>query len=164
MKPLVVYYSWTGNTERIAKALAAELDAPLACIEEQKERRRGWGFVTGGFQAFFGIRTPIVTPDLDWDSCDPVWLGSPVWATKPAPAVRSFIDGRRWEGRTVHIFMTLADTRTKGALQRFAKILTDKGAHVQSRHAATIPMSRKLGAEEAVAEVQQWLASAADGT
>jgi len=65
MKSIVIYYSETGNTEKIAKAIAVSLGADLKRIEE------------------------IKTDDVS--NYDLICLGTPVHSAAPAKIVRRFL-------------------------------------------------------------------------
>lgn len=65
MKSVVIYYSETGNTEKVAKAIAVSLGADLKRIEEVK------------------------TDDVS--KYDLIFLGTPVHGSAPAKIVRRFL-------------------------------------------------------------------------
>jgi flavodoxin len=59
MKNLIVYYSWTGNTEVAAKELHRLIGGDLDRIVEVKPRKGKIGFITGAFEALFGLKSKI---------------------------------------------------------------------------------------------------------
>jgi flavodoxin len=42
---------------------------------------------------------------------DNIYLGAQVWASKPSPAINSYIDSGDFKGKNVYLFITLADDK-----------------------------------------------------
>jgi len=94
MKTLIAYYSFTGNVEEAARKLSGILNADLLKLEPVKDiPKQGFKmFMVGGMKASFGMGTRLRSyADVDLESYDCIILGTPVWASKPAPAVNEFI-------------------------------------------------------------------------
>jgi flavodoxin len=93
MKIAVIYYSFEGNTQYIAEALAAELGADIARLQTPDEpRTKGFGkYLWFGWQHLLG-RKPRVSPvQLELSSYDLVIPGGPVWNANYAPPVHQFV-------------------------------------------------------------------------
>jgi len=58
----VAYYSHSGNTERVAAALAAELGADLEAVVDRRGRRGLLGYLRAGRDAVRGRDTEIEPP------------------------------------------------------------------------------------------------------
>ena len=91
MRTLVVYYSRTGTTERIARMLAAEFGADM-------ERIRcpgcgpGWRGLLRTLLIALGLRAPpISSAAYDPAAYDLVLIGTPVWAWSAAAPVRAWL-------------------------------------------------------------------------
>ncbi len=91
MKTLVVYYSRTGCTRKVAEHIAQSLQADLLELKEQANRRGMRGFITGGYDAIRHKRTELMPFDIDLQVYDLIITGSPVWAGTLCPAVRTFL-------------------------------------------------------------------------
>jgi len=92
MKSLVVYYSLTGKTKLVAQAIAQALSATLVEIAETKPRRRGPSlYAIGGFEAKMNKRSRISPIDTDLERYERVFIGSPIWNSRPVPAINAFI-------------------------------------------------------------------------
>ena len=92
MKSAVVYYSLDGNTDFTAHEIARNIGADLIRIEPEKSypSKGVRKFLRGGKSALSG-ETPKLKPySFDPDKYDTVIIGSPVWASSPAPPIRSF--------------------------------------------------------------------------
>jgi hypothetical protein len=91
MRTLVVYYSRTGTTERIAKMLAAEFDADMERIRCPGCNAGGRGLLNTLLVAL-GLRAPpIVYAACDPSTYDLVLVGTPVWAWSVAAPVRAWL-------------------------------------------------------------------------
>jgi len=97
MRTVVVYYSRFGHTARIASALAQELGAELREIRAEKEH----GYPVMGFGGVFNLRFRIKPMDFSFKPFDPVVLCTPIWASRPACPVRTFLDRARLEGKSL---------------------------------------------------------------
>jgi menaquinone-dependent protoporphyrinogen IX oxidase len=97
MKILVVYYSRTGMTKKIATLISTKLRTDTIDVDEiidQKDRSGPIGYMTGGKDAMKGELTKIayVKDPKDYDL---IIIGGPVWAWTMCPAVRTYIDRNR---------------------------------------------------------------------
>jgi len=101
MKKLVVYYSWTGKTKLVATSISKILNADLGKIEEVKERKRG------GYSAMRGRCSQIKPFKFDLAMYDLIFLGTPVWALRPTPAINAFISRADLTDKKVVLFVTM---------------------------------------------------------
>lgn len=123
MPPLVLYFSMTGNTARLAERLARDLgEADLGSIACPRYEggasvlRCVWDSLTGA--------TPEIRVPPPTEGRDLVLLGSPVWAGRPAPPLRSFLAKRPRLPERVGIFLTAGSgAPQKGAMRRFSALL-----------------------------------------
>ena len=87
MKTLIVYFSFSGNNELLAKELRNTLNCDLYPVRELKKR--------AGISIFLDIlfkRTPAIKkPDINLADYDHMILVSPVWAGRIANPLKSFI-------------------------------------------------------------------------
>jgi flavodoxin len=103
---LVVYYSRTGTTRRVAEALAQKLGADIEEIVDRKRRGGVLGFIVSGKDAMLRRLTQISEPRRDPASYDLVAIGTPVWAARMSPAVRTYISQFRDRLPAVAFFLT----------------------------------------------------------
>src|SRR5271157_241968 len=91
MNALVVYYSRTGSTRKVAQAISDQLDGSMEEITEPKSRKGIIGFMRSGFEAMRQKPSkinPITTNPADFDF---VIIGSPVWGGALSSPVRAFL-------------------------------------------------------------------------
>ncbi|MFU8796846.1 MAG: flavodoxin family protein [Dehalococcoidia bacterium] len=138
MKSLVVFYSLTGKTRLAAQAIGESLDAEIAEIEEAQARRTGFPvYLAGGFAAIMNKGSKIKPITVDIDQYDRVFVGSPVWASRPTPAINSFIYGTNLEGRTVIPFVTLGGESSRAPLANMTAKIQKRGGTVPGSFAVT---------------------------
>ncbi|CVK34597.1 flavodoxin family protein [Methanoculleus bourgensis] len=75
---LIVYYSWQGHTEKVARALAERVGGRLARIEPVSEV----GTLRKAMMATFGMRAAIHPTETDLSGVDFLIVATPVWAQK----------------------------------------------------------------------------------
>lgn len=119
-KCLVVYYSRTGHTEGVAKALADKLGADIEPIREPRKRRGFWEYWKSGREAFLGILPAIEPVSHDPADYDIVVLGSPVWASRPSTPMLAFLAAHKNALKTIACFVTLGGSGAQKTLQRMA--------------------------------------------
>ena len=129
MKPLVVYYSLTGKTKLVAQVIAEALKATLVEITETKPRKLGpLVYLIGGFAATINRGSKINPIDIDLKQHERIFIGSPVWNSRPAPAINSFIYQTNFEGRSIIPFFTMGGDNSEKALANItAKIERSQG-------------------------------------
>jgi flavodoxin len=121
MKTLIIYYTRTGTTRRVAEELKTKLNADLEEIIDQKDRQGVVGYIKGGKDAYQKNLTLIAEPKSDPSAYDLVVVGTPVWAGLMTPAVRTWLD--RYKGR----IKSLACFTTQGGAAR-QKVFDDLSA------------------------------------
>jgi len=131
MKSVVIYYSCSGNTKKVAEILAGELtkSGPAQAIEliatdESKS------FLGQCRRAFSHAKAEINPAQTDLSNYDLVCLGSPVWAFAPAPAMNTYLDlCTGLDGKKVILFTTYGSgTGNQRCLKYMQDILSKKGA------------------------------------
>lgn len=130
MKTLIVYYSRTGNTQAACQALQKELGCDILEIRDLKNREGGWGFFTAALGSMFNTHTKIDPDHTDLASYDAVIISSPVWAGRPAAAIRTFIAQHTFDGKKVIMFTTTNVFENKGSQSRTENMVAQSGGRV----------------------------------
>ena len=113
-KTLVVYYSASGNTERVAKDIAEAAGADLFEIvptEVYTSEDLNWtnsdSRVSRAHDDESLRDVPLTTTEVpDWDSYDTVFIGYPIWWGIAAWPVDTFVKNNDFTGKTVIPFAT----------------------------------------------------------
>ena len=82
---LVVYYSMTGHTRRIAEEVVATLNADCEEIREPHPRHGVGGVIRAMFDSITGREPPIEPPQHNPNDYDLLVLGGPVWVPSTRP-------------------------------------------------------------------------------
>ncbi|MGZ7115736.1 MAG: flavodoxin family protein [Halobacteriota archaeon] len=106
MKPLVVFYSWTGITRRVGEALAQMLDCDYEELVDTKKRGGPVGFAGGARDAQAKKLTTLTDIKHDPALYDVVILGTPIWSFTLSPAVRTYIATYASKFKRVAFFST----------------------------------------------------------
>ncbi|MGF1455898.1 MAG: flavodoxin family protein [Alphaproteobacteria bacterium] len=95
MKTLILFYSQTGTTAKVAASLSRALAATTAeigCPRYQKS----WAGPALLFYDCMGSRIPAIdVPEIAFGTFDLLVLGAPVWASLPATPLSAFLQNRR---------------------------------------------------------------------
>ncbi|NHJ88022.1 MAG: flavodoxin [Asgard group archaeon] len=116
MKSLVIYYSKTGNTKLIAETIASEIKAELLELNPEKDKLASKGFMLyfkGGYQSMTKKKIKLATIETNFDDYDLIFLGTPVWAWRLNPVVRSFLKSYNFTGKKFGLFCCCAGSGTK---------------------------------------------------
>ena len=113
-KTLVVYYSASGNTERVAKDIAEAAGADLFEIvptEVYTSDDLDWTNPDSRVSREHDDESlrdvPLTTTEVpDWDSYDTVFIGYPIWWGIAAWPVHTFVKNNDFTGKTVIPFAT----------------------------------------------------------
>lgn len=109
MKALVVYFSRTGQTTRVAKEIARRCDAHLDAIHPQHEAGSWFADWRYHWQALMQAEPPLQRPARNPANYDLVVVGVPVSRTGLAPPVRSYV--RQYGPRIQQLALFCAEGR-----------------------------------------------------
>ncbi len=113
-KTLVVYYSATGSTRKVAEEIASELGADtfeITPVQTYTSDDLNWNNNNSRVskehndESLRDVELTKVTPD-NWESYDTVLIGYPIWWYIAAWPVNNFVKGNDFTGKTVIPFCT----------------------------------------------------------
>lgn len=116
MKTLVVYYSKTGTTKKIAAEIAKKLSADTDEITDLAKR-------TGVINWLRSCRHSILMKETkikyskDPKKYDKIIVGTPVWAGSLVPAVRTYLKKNRLDNKKAVFFCTCGTNEGKAIEQ-----------------------------------------------
>jgi flavodoxin len=152
MKKLVVFYSLTGKTEIVAKTIAKELKADHCRVEEIKKRNRFLAYITGGYAAIRDRCSQIKPIELSVHDYDLILLGSPIWASRPVPAINAFINNTDFKNKEVIAFFTMGGTEYEKATSNITvkiekssgKVIGSFGVRARRNSDAIVKETKKM--------------------
>jgi flavodoxin len=121
-KYLVVYYSWTGNTAKVAKLIAVTLGADIEEIREAKPRRGFFAFTASLVASVLKRSPPILESIKNVVDYDIVILGCPVWGANMATPMRAYLTREGPRTKEIALFCTLGGSGGKATLARMAAL------------------------------------------
>ncbi|MCL2298683.1 MAG: hypothetical protein FWC27_00875 [Firmicutes bacterium] len=89
MSELVLFYSFTGNTKRLAEEFARENALETCEIVPAKKPGKFAAYTAGCLKALKGAGLPIVEPAQTLSECESAHVFAPVWAGHIAPPMNS---------------------------------------------------------------------------
>ena len=125
MSTAIVYYSMLGNCKMVAGKLAAKLDADIIRLEPDKSYpdKGAKKFLWGGMSAVMG-EMPVLKPyEFEASEYDMIILGFPVWASRPAPPLCTFLNEHKEElkGKKLAAFACQSGNGAEKAFERIKK-------------------------------------------
>lgn len=108
MNPLVLYYSYSGNTRKVAERIAQQTGGHIAAIEVETPYPASYKAVVqqGEREVKAGFAPRIKPLAVNIDDYDTVIIGTPVWWYTFAPPLKTALAGYNWAGKTVYPFAT----------------------------------------------------------
>ena len=159
-KVLVIYFSWSnGNTERIARMLHDKIGGDIVKIDTLVPYEGSYEDMVDQGQAEVrrGYEPELKPLGVSVSDYDVIAVGTPTWWYTMAPAVRTFLHGNNFAGKTVIPFMTNGGwpghvIKDMKALCKGADIACEMQVRFDSEGGSTLvtPME----------EIKQWLQSA----
>ena len=106
MRHLVVFYSRTGNTARVARLLAKKLSCDCEEIIDNKTRRGSVGLIGACLTPLTKGETTIKEMRTNPGDYDVVIIGTPIWWYTQTPATRAYIAHYRDQIKMAAFFFT----------------------------------------------------------
>lgn len=130
MKTLIVFYSRTRKTAAVARTLAEELKADVVEVTDVNERSGPLNYLKASLDAFREKKTLIKPETVDLANYGLIYLGSPTWAGKPAPAIITLIDQCDLKGKDIILFTTMGRSGGENVLERMREKIEPRGARM----------------------------------
>ena len=155
VKTLVVYFSASGHTERVAKDIADAAGADLFEIvptEAYTDDDLNWADSDSRVSREHDDETlrdvPLTTAEVpDWDSYDTVFIGYPIWWGIAAWPVDNFVKANDFTGKTVIPFATSASS----GMGQSGSLLSDMAGSGDWQE------GHRFSSGASTADVQEWV-------
>jgi flavodoxin len=122
MRTLIIYYSLTGNTQKIADVLVGKFEADSERIQDRRVRKGLFGTLLTAYEALFSRPGKIHYVNADPGQYDLLILGAPVWMMKLAPPMRSYILRQKHRFNKVAFFCTEGTSGGIGVFKTMQKL------------------------------------------
>jgi len=119
---LIVYYSLSGHTERVARDLALRLGADVEQVREHTNRRGLLGQLRAALDS--ARERPGLLGNLDRRASDYelTIVGTPVWVGKMTPAIRAYLKSICGRSNEVAFFTTSGNTPVEKVVPAMEKL------------------------------------------
>ena len=109
-KKLVVFFSYTGNTKKIAESIQKKLNCDILEIKPVKSYSTDYKTVVDEEQNNESSKKKpeIQSIDKDLSQYDEIIVGSPIWWYTIAPVIRTFLSENDLKGKIIKPFATNA--------------------------------------------------------
>lgn len=128
LKALVVFYSRTGNTKKVAESFAKKFNAEIEEIVDLKKRKGIIGYLRSGKDAFLKMCTKIMKIINNPQDYDIIIIGTPVWALAVTPAIRAYLNTVNLRGKKIILFCTCGGSGISETFRQMEKLA--KGASI----------------------------------
>jgi flavodoxin len=128
MKTLIVFFSLTGNTRKIAQAISDELNGTLEEIQDTRNRNGIAGYLLSIMEALFKKRSKIQEVKHDPSAYDLVIIGTPVWAFNISSPVRTYLEQKKKSINAAAFFVTCTASGGKKVLQDMTNLYGKKAS------------------------------------
>lgn len=153
MKNLIVYYSYEGNSEIIAKVIQKELNTDILKLIPKKEKKTKslFKFVWGGLQVYMTKKPKLEDYNIDLKQYDNIFIGSPCWFGTFAPPINTFLSENDIKGKNIFLFVCNGGNM-RNTWKNYENIL--KGNNIISKIDFVYPI--KNGIESAKQKAVEW--------
>lgn len=123
-KIAVIYFSATGNTEKVAKIIANEINAPMFEIlpaVEYTEADLNWNDSKSRTYIECDDETsrPEIANEINVDKYEVIFLGAPVWWGDVPHIMLTFLDTHNLDGKTVIPFCTSGGSNINKSMETY---------------------------------------------
>jgi menaquinone-dependent protoporphyrinogen IX oxidase len=132
MKILVVYYSRTGFTKKLAEFIAKKINASLEEIRDTVDRSGAKGYLLAGRDATFRRLTKLEKPNYNPADFDLVVIGTPIWSWNMSAPIRTYLHEYKAQLKQAAFFCTMGDNGDERAFKEMAEIIGKKPIAVLS--------------------------------
>ena len=122
MKPLVVFYSRTGTTKKVAESIVDSLKCDIEEIETKKSRKGLIGYLLCGKEAILKKLAEINEPKKNASDYDLVIIGTPIWGWNVSSLIRSYITTYNKDFKKVAFFCTQGGSGAEKAFKEMGEI------------------------------------------
>ncbi len=106
MNGLIIYFSRTGRTRKVAEAIQEATGFDLEEIKEKAGRVGTLGFLKSGMESTRRMLPQIIPLTNDPSQYDIVIIGTPIWASNMSSPIRAFITDYKNKINQITLFCT----------------------------------------------------------
>ena len=149
MNTLIIYFSKSGTTKKIAEQIAQELQAPLHEILTEKKYPKNYLMtILESRKEFKNNERPALIDEAveNFETYDRILIGFPIWFFTCPMAVVSFIEKYNFSGKNIYPFCTSGGSSCEKATAKIRELCKDATVHdgIKSNKIDSIKISEWL--------------------
>jgi flavodoxin len=126
MKTLVVFYSRTGTTKKVAEAISSSLKCDIEEFIDTTDRKGVVGYLTSGRDAMKKKLAEIKETKYNPSFYDLTIIGSPVWAHHMSSPIRAYISKNKENIKNISLFCTMGGSGADSVLNEIENLCGKK--------------------------------------
>jgi len=138
MKSLVVFYSRSGHTKKVAESISAGLGAEIEEIIDTKKRSGPIGFMVSGKDAVQKKLTKLRESSKDPGDYDIVIIGTPIWVGAMSAPIRTYLTEKKEKLGKVAFFCTAGSDDGKRTFSAMEELCGKEPASVLTVHTKVV--------------------------
>jgi menaquinone-dependent protoporphyrinogen IX oxidase len=120
---LIIYFSRTGTTRRVAESIARATHGDVEELREPKSRLGPIGWLRSGYEGSKRLAAETLPLDHELERYELVFVGSPTWSRSLSSPVRGFLERNRRRLPGVALFATCGDVKSSDAVEQMVEVL-----------------------------------------
>lgn len=129
-KILLVYYSRTGITKKVAEEILKSLNCDIEEVVDTKNRAGAIGYIMAGKDATLKSLTQIKETTKNPGDYDMVIIGTPIWAFTMSTPIRTYIEQNKDKFKKVAFFCTQGSSGSDGGFKDMETICGQKPINI----------------------------------
>lgn len=126
MKILIVYYSRTGVTKKLADFIAKKIGAETEEIKDTVNRAGVLGYMLAGRDGMKRRLTKLEPPKLNPVDFDLVIIGTPIWSWNMSAPTRTYLEEYKSQFKQAAFFCTMGGSGHETAFKEMEEIIGKK--------------------------------------
>jgi flavodoxin len=123
MKTLIIYYSRTGTTKKLAENIKLKLPSEIEEITDTKDRKGPIGYMFSGRDAMRRKLSDLNPINFNPAEFDLVVIGTPVWVANISAPVRTYLEKFKGQFKKVAFFSTMGSSGSDRTFNEMEKIV-----------------------------------------
>jgi len=122
MKILIVFFSRTGHTRKVAEKLQSEFRCDLEELHDEKKRTGFWGYFFSGRDAMQKRAAKLAAMKYNPADYELVILGTPIWAFDVCTPIRTYLSEHKKVLKKAAFFCTMGGSGDQRAFSSMKKL------------------------------------------
>jgi flavodoxin len=126
MKILIIYYSRTGVTKKLAEYISQKIGATMEEVMDTKNRAGVMGYILAGRDGTQRRLTKLETIKNNPADFDLVIIGTPIWSWNMSTPIRTYLEENKSQFKQVAFFSTMGGSGDERAFKEMGEIIGKK--------------------------------------